>query len=220
MSLIKSLVEKLPKDPSEDKFQSALEELTLFKQFNSWDGAVVVGVFPDGELLFIKRSEQMKSHRGQIAFLGGTRESEDKTPIENALREFEEETGFHQSDLEVLGITPPVVAGSGLRVVAVPCLINIPKSEFSTRVQSNGEWDFMFTVPWSNFEDLNTWVVGNRYGAHTNGKLLFRPIYGPEWETVKDYQKRSNTETLHFWGASARMLWNLMKITGVHLNHD
>lgn len=219
MNFIDSLKINLPKDTSEDKFHSALRELTLLKRFVDYDGAVTILFFRTGETVFIKRSESMAHHRGQIAFIGGRKEAYDKSPIDNAFREFNEETGISADNLDLLGITPPVIAGSGLRIIAVACEVKMELSEFKQVVESNGEWDFMFTVPWSNFEDLNSWAIASRYGAHTNGRLLYRPILSSEWEILKDYRENSNMGTLHFWGASARMLWNLYRMNQVPLQH-
>lgn len=54
-------------------------------------------------ILFIKRSEKVKKHRGEISFPGGTCEKRDKTLLETALRESAEEIGLMADDVEVLG---------------------------------------------------------------------------------------------------------------------
>ena len=54
-------------------------------------------------LLFIKRTEKVKEHKGQISFPGGTREEADRTLLDTALRECAEEIGVCVEDIEVLG---------------------------------------------------------------------------------------------------------------------
>lgn len=55
------------------------------------------------EVLFIRRTDHMTRHAGQIAFPGGRIEPEDKTPAAAALRETEEEVGLPVQDIEMLG---------------------------------------------------------------------------------------------------------------------
>lgn len=64
----------------------------------------------DGEvrLLFIKRSERVAWHKGEIAFPGGRIEPWDKSPLEAALREAEEELGIAPRAVLPLGALAPV----------------------------------------------------------------------------------------------------------------
>ena len=54
-------------------------------------------------VLFIKRTETVREHKGQISFPGGTCEDADDTLLETALRECYEEIGLSGGDVEVLG---------------------------------------------------------------------------------------------------------------------
>lgn len=54
--------------------------------------------------LLTRRPMSLKRHPGQIAFPGGGREAEDKTPLHTALRELEEEVGIPGANVEVLGM--------------------------------------------------------------------------------------------------------------------
>ncbi len=60
------------------------------------------------ELVFIRRSDRLRSHRGEIAFPGGKPEEGDLTLVETALREAEEEIGLRTARAEVLGALSPV----------------------------------------------------------------------------------------------------------------
>jgi 8-oxo-dGTP pyrophosphatase MutT (NUDIX family) len=54
---------------------------------------------------FIRRSETVGMHRGQMGFPGGMSEPEDGgDSLRTALRETEEEIGLHSGDIEVTGI--------------------------------------------------------------------------------------------------------------------
>ncbi len=63
--------------------------------------AVVVPIVED-EILLTRRADTLHSFSGQIAFPGGRPES-GETPLETALREFEEETGIPANKLNILG---------------------------------------------------------------------------------------------------------------------
>ena len=54
-------------------------------------------------IVFIKRTETLKEHKGQVSFPGGTCEESDRTPLDTALRESTEEIGLMVDDVEVLG---------------------------------------------------------------------------------------------------------------------
>ncbi len=65
---------------------------------------------PDGEphLVFMRRSEQVHTHKGQISFPGGGFKPEDEHLEITALRETHEELGLHPATLQVLGPLTPV----------------------------------------------------------------------------------------------------------------
>ena len=54
-------------------------------------------------ILFTKRTDRVKEHKGQISFPGGARHEGDRTLIDTALRECAEEIGLVPSEVKVLG---------------------------------------------------------------------------------------------------------------------
>ncbi len=54
-------------------------------------------------ILFTKRTEEVSTHKGQISFPGGAFNQADKTLLNTALREADEEIGMVASDVEILG---------------------------------------------------------------------------------------------------------------------
>jgi 8-oxo-dGTP pyrophosphatase MutT (NUDIX family) len=68
--------------------------------------AVLVPIFykqDEYHLLFTKRTETLRAHRGQISFPGGVHEEHDNTLLDTALRECFEEIGLTAGMVEVLG---------------------------------------------------------------------------------------------------------------------
>ena len=55
-------------------------------------------------LWLLRRSEGVRTHRGQVALPGGKREPKDADFLETALRESHEEIGLCPEDVEVLGV--------------------------------------------------------------------------------------------------------------------
>jgi 8-oxo-dGTP pyrophosphatase MutT (NUDIX family) len=60
------------------------------------------------QALFIKRTELVGTHKGEIGLPGGRIEPEDVSPLAAALREAEEEVGIPPADVTVLGALPRV----------------------------------------------------------------------------------------------------------------
>lgn len=57
-------------------------------------------------LLLTKRTNQVKTHKGQMAFPGGVRNKDDLSLLETALRETEEEVNISPSQIEIIGSLP------------------------------------------------------------------------------------------------------------------
>jgi 8-oxo-dGTP pyrophosphatase MutT (NUDIX family) len=54
-------------------------------------------------ILFTKRTEELKRHKGQISFPGGAHQESDRTLVDTALRESAEEIGLAPERVKVLG---------------------------------------------------------------------------------------------------------------------
>jgi 8-oxo-dGTP pyrophosphatase MutT (NUDIX family) len=83
--------------------------------------AVLIGLVerPAGlSVLLTRRSDNLRSHTGQVAFPGG-RCDPGETPWQAALREAEEEIGLHPSHVSLAGLSTPYRTGTGYHVVPV-----------------------------------------------------------------------------------------------------
>ncbi|MQA63045.1 MAG: NUDIX domain-containing protein [Actinophytocola sp.] len=90
------------------------------------DAAVLVlfGAGPGGpddpDVLLLRRSDDMASHPGQVAFPGGGADEDDGGPVGTALREAEEETGLEPDGVRPVALLPPLwVPVSGFSVTPV-----------------------------------------------------------------------------------------------------
>ncbi len=98
----------------EEKIRAALS-VRVEKPLNSkglTPAAVLVPLFrKEGShhVLFTKRTDLVKSHKGEISFPGGVFDESDRTLKATALRESYEEIGVKATDLEILGCLDDVI---------------------------------------------------------------------------------------------------------------
>jgi 8-oxo-dGTP pyrophosphatase MutT (NUDIX family) len=74
--------------------------------------AVLIPLFKKGEechLLFTKRTNQVKYHKGEISFPGGVFDEEDSELERTALREAHEEIGLKESDVQIIGVLDDII---------------------------------------------------------------------------------------------------------------
>ncbi len=93
--------------------------IPVTRQSGSWQAEVVLTV----------RSENLKSHAGQISLPGGSWEAEDHDSVATALRESEEEIGLHRHKVDVLGNLGEMPLPSGYRITPVIGIIE-PQQDF------------------------------------------------------------------------------------------
>jgi len=91
--------------------------------------AVLVPLFQKGEechLLFTKRSEQVKYHKGEISFPGGVVDEEDAELEKTALREAFEEIGLKEEDVQIIGVLDDIVTVTEFIVTPIVGLFPYP----------------------------------------------------------------------------------------------
>ena len=75
-------------------------------------------------VVLTKRSADMNSHAGQVAFPGGKLDDEDLgDDIECALREAKEEIGLNRNHVKVLTVLPPILSAGLISVRPVVCAV-------------------------------------------------------------------------------------------------
>ena len=149
--------------------------------------------FKQGEyyLLFTKRTQKVKEHKGQISFPGGAKEG-NETLVSTALRECTEEIGLVAEDVEILGELDDTISVTSNYVIS-PFVALIP-------------WPYQFKVSEEEIDELIEAPVS---------AFLDRACQCQEDETMGDevvisysycYQGRV------IWGVTARVLKQFLDI--------
>lgn len=145
-------------------------------------------------VLLTQRSDQMRSHRGQVSFPGGRREPADTSAAAAALREAHEEVGIPQGAVEVIGYLDDYPTITRYLVTPVVGLVeDVAEVRACAReVAEIFEVPLAFVIDPKNFERKSLIAKG------MNVPIL-ELNYG-KWR---------------IWGATAGMLWNLsQKVSG------
>ncbi len=146
-------------------------------------------------LLFIRRSDQVADHKGQVAFPGGGIEDGDGSPVETALRETSEEIGVDPRDVRVFGELDRLLTGTGYIITPVVGTVAWP---YALHLSSD-EVDKVFTIPLSWLADpVNREERPHPFRGEQVKVIYYRPYLG---------------EIL--WGVSARITANLLKVLSI-----
>lgn len=107
--------------------------------------AVLVPILdkPEPEILLTVRSERLLQHPGQVSFPGGAVDRADRSAVNTALREAEEEIGLDSSQVTPLGFLDRLDTISDYRVLPV---VGLVRSSFVWRPDAQ-EVSEVFTVP-------------------------------------------------------------------------
>jgi 8-oxo-dGTP pyrophosphatase MutT (NUDIX family) len=109
--------------------------------------AVLIPVVDHKEptVLLTQRSAHLNEHAGQIAFPGGKIDATDKSPLDAALREAEEEVGLDRSFVDPIGYLDLYGTGFGFRIL--PTVARV-RPGFKLTI-NHSEVDDAFEVPLS-----------------------------------------------------------------------
>jgi 8-oxo-dGTP pyrophosphatase MutT (NUDIX family) len=109
--------------------------------------AVLIPIVDHDEptVLLTQRSPHLKEHSGQVAFPGGKIDATDKSPLDAALREAQEEVGLDRSFIDPIGYLGVYGTGFGFRIL--PTLARV-KPGFNLSI-NHSEVDDAFEVPLS-----------------------------------------------------------------------
>jgi len=164
---------------------------------NSRAAAVLVPIVDhDGELhlVFIRRSDSVESHRGQVAFPGGRVDPSDTSLMHTALREAHEEVGIEPTVVDVLGGFPTISTVANPILVAP--FVGFLKKPIVYRIQEK-EVAEVFEVPLPALSDPR-----------------YRGMY--EWRRDKDRAASQYPAIFYggqtIWGLTLRITESLLEV--------
>ena len=86
------------------KLDLSYKELKVpYTEYNEPYAAVSILIYKEKEILFIKRSNDMPTHKGHIAFPGGKKDTIDLNIVDKVSRADAEELLIDENDVEPLG---------------------------------------------------------------------------------------------------------------------
>lgn len=142
-------------------------------------------------VIMTKRTDNLNSHSGQIAFAGGKIDAGDGSPVAAALREAKEEIGLDPRHVEVLGSMPEYFTGSGFRITPVVALVD-EKAELMPNPE---EVEYIFEVPLAFLMDTENHRVASRMFQGNRRYYLEMPfgdhyIWGVTAGMIQVFQQR------------------------------
>jgi 8-oxo-dGTP pyrophosphatase MutT (NUDIX family) len=148
----------------------------------------------DCRVLFTKRTHRVEEHKGQISFPGGSVDDEDSSFQDTALREANEEIGLLKEDVDILGRLDDTLTVASNFVVH-PFVGSVPYPYDFTI--NHGEVERLIEVPLCAFDPAGS--DARRDVVEIEGMTYWGCAYEYEGDVI--------------WGATARMMENLMEIT-------
>lgn len=139
-------------------------------------------------MLFIKRSQRMRKHPGQVGFPGGVVEQQDATLLEAGFREAEEEVALRREAVEVLCPLPSATVPSGFELY--PYLVATDQMRFE---KQDSEVDAVHLVALSDL-------------LNCPFRLEYKEWEGRRWRVVY-----FDLDDLCVWGVTGRIVEHLLE---------
>jgi len=164
---------------------------------NAKKSAVLINFFHDDEILkmiVIRRSKSVGIHAGQIAFPGGRYEDEDKTVLNTALREIEEEIGISADKIEIIGRLSDIYVPPSNFLISI--FVGYLNRKPIYTIQES-EVDEVIEIPFNLFFE-NEVIKQKDFVVSENRNNNFAPYY--------------DIPNASIWGASAMVISELLDI--------
>ena len=142
------------------------------------------------EILFLKRSNTLEFHKGEICFPGGSFDLSDKQLLNTAYREVEEETGIKKKDIELKFSLNEQITRTRF---SIKPFVGVIKKEVKINLDKN-EIDNYFKLPLDVIENENN--LRNYCFLEDENKLIYKPAFFCKGNLI--------------WGATANILTELL----------
>jgi 8-oxo-dGTP pyrophosphatase MutT (NUDIX family) len=142
-------------------------------------------------LLLTQRTQHLSSHAGQISLPGGSRDPEDMTPVDTALRETREEVGILPEEVSVVGAMDGYETRTGFLITPI---IGIVAPDYTLN-PSTDEVEEVFEVPLAFLLDPENHKKHSR-----------------EFKGVRYHFHAMPYHDYYIWGATAAMLKNFYQL--------
>ncbi len=143
-------------------------------------------------ILFTKRTETVKEHKGQISFPGGACEKYDRSPVDSALRECAEEIDLAAGAIELLGELDDIRTTTSSFVIS-PFVAAI-QWPYQFKIDSR-EVEKIIEIPISALLDKNNFYQDT---ITTDGRAVTESCYHYQGNII--------------WGATSRILKQFLEI--------
>lgn len=182
------------------KFSLSKRERRKIENPSFSHAAVLVPIFMRDNtyyILFTKRTDQVKYHKGEISFPGGMANRKDFDLRRTALREAFEEIGLREEDVEILGILDDIVTITGF--IVTPYVGHFP-------------YPYPFKVSKFEIEEIIEVPIPYLFNKESFSEREIERM--GRKELVYSYQYRNHI----IWGATARILKQFLDLI-FDLNH-
>jgi 8-oxo-dGTP pyrophosphatase MutT (NUDIX family) len=169
---------------ADDEFSTEQSGVLIIIQFNDEHTPTII---------LTKRSSNLRNHAGEISFPGGRVSNQDRSILETAIRETQEEIGLSIQKEKVIGYLAPTNTYT-TKILIYPFIVILGKISFP--LQPNEEVDQVIEVPLEILHDCM--VVDEDHSSSDNKMFKF------------------NVGEHIIWGATARILKNLLDLIYIH----
>jgi len=145
----------------------------------------------EARLMLTRRSDQLRSHSGQVSFPGGKEDERDRSSLDTALRETREEIGLESRDVKIIGCLDQIIS---LHFYLVTPFVGLIPEDFIPNPNSL-ETESVFEVP------LNFFMKSEHHWSEELNHRKF-PVISHHF-FFKQYD---------IWGMTAKLILRLLEV--------
>jgi len=174
------------------------QKMNELRTKGEWESAAVLVLIGFSELqspalLLTRRTQKVETHKGQMAFPGGSVDSQDENALATALRETEEEVGILKESIKVIGELPPIwIPASHFLVNPVIGTLKDPTNTVNLKLNR----DEIEEALWIPLDVLKNPEIYREESISYEDQIYPLPVF--------------QVNNAKIWGATATMIKNLL----------